>query len=341
MQLSINQKNFSCLALALLGTALVNFGEQPDPLPSWNEGPNKAAIVEFVETVTTPESPGFVSESRRIAVIDNDGTLWTEQPLYFQALYLFQRIKEIAPEHPEWKTKEPFASVLQGDLKKALSGGERALLEMTLATHAGLTEDEFSDSVRRFLSSARHQTIGRLLTDMVYQPMLELLDFLKANNFKVFIVSGGGIEFVRVFSENIYGIPPERVVGSSLDAKYEIRDGQPVIIKQASIDLIDDHDGKPVGIHRYIGRRPILAIGNSDGDFEMLEYVTSGDGPRFGIIIHHDDREREFAYDRDSSIGRSARVLDEGPQRGWKIVSMKSDWKVIYPEEKTGPSLLD
>ncbi|NDV62900.1 haloacid dehalogenase-like hydrolase [Puniceicoccales bacterium CK1056] len=334
MHLPITQRSINCLALALFGAALVAYGKQRDPLPSWTEGPNKASIIEFVETVTTPGSPKFVPESRRIAAIDNDGTLWTEQPLYFQALYLLQRIKEIAPEHPEWKTKEPFASVLQGNLKKALSGGEKALLEMTLATHAGLTEDEFSDSVRRFLSSARHPTTGHLLTDMVYQPMLELLDFLKANNFKVFIVSGGGIEFVRIFSENLYGIPPERVVGSSLDAKYEFRDGQPVIVKQASIDLIDDHAGKPVGIHRYIGRRPILAIGNSDGDFEMLEYVTTGDGPRLGMIIHHDDPEREFAYDRDSSIGRSARVLDEGPQRGWKIISMQSDWKVIHPEEK-------
>ena len=333
MQLLLETKSASRLALLLFGATSMICAEQPDPLPSWNEGPNKTAIVEFVKAVSTPGSSGFVPVSRRIATVDNDGTLWTEQPLYFQALYLFDRIAEIAPKHPEWKTKEPFASVLEGNTKKALAGGEKALIEMIIATHAGLTEDEFADSVSKYLASARHPTTGRPLTEMVFQPMLELVNFLKANEFKVFIVSGGGIDFVRVFSEDVYGIPPERVVGSSLDANYEIRDGQPVIVKQASIDLIDDHEGKPVGIHRYIGRRPILAIGNSDGDFEMLEYLTAKDGPRLGMIVHHDDAEREFAYDRKSSIGRAVRVLEEGPQRDWKIISMKNDWKIIHPEE--------
>lgn len=317
--------------LAFLGLVSTCLAQEPDPLPSWNDGATKTSLVEFIEQASTPDSPGFVPASRRIAAIDNDGTLWTEQPLYFQALYVFERIKKLAPDHSNWKAKEPFASVLRGDTKGALAGGEKALLEMTMATHAGLTEEEFAHSVSKFLADARHPTTKRPLTEMVFQPMLELIAFLKANDFKVFIVSGGGIDFVRVFSEEVYGIPPERVVGSSIGAKYEIRDGRPVIVKQATLDLIDDHEGKPVGIHRYIGRRPVLAIGNSDGDFEMLEYATAGRGPRLGMILHHDDEKREFAYDRNSAVGRSVRALDEGPKRGWKIISMKNDWEFVHP----------
>jgi phosphoglycolate phosphatase-like HAD superfamily hydrolase len=302
-----------------------------DPLPSWNDGDSKQAITAFVETVTTSDSPDFVPPSHRIAVFDNDGTLWSEQPLYFQVIYTFDRIQELAPQHPEWNEQEPFASALKGDIPSALSGGVKALLEMIMATHAGLTAEEFAQAVSDWLATARHPESGKPFTAMVYQPMLELLDYLRANDFKVFIVSGGGIDFLRVFAEDVYGIPPEYVIGSSIKAKYEVRDGEPVIVKLPEIDLIDDKAGKPVGIHRYIGRRPILAAGNSDGDFQMLEWTTSGDGARLGLIVRHDDAEREWAYDRDSHIGRLDRGLDEGPGRGWKIVSMKDDWNTVYP----------
>jgi hypothetical protein len=251
--------------------------------------------------------------------------------LYFQFIYVIERIKELAPQHPAWKEQEPFASVLRGNMEKALAGGEKALLEMVMATHAGLTAEEFSKSVNEWLSTARHPKTGKLYTAMVYQPMLELLDYLRANDFKIFIVSGGGIDFVRVFSEKIYGIPPERVVGSSIKAKYEVRNGTPVIVKLPEIDFIDDKEGKPVGIHRYIGSRPLLAIGNSDGDFEMLEWTTSGDGPRLGMILHHTDADREWAYDRDSHIGKLDRGLDEATERNWILIDMTKEWKEIYP----------
>lgn len=303
-----------------------------DPLPSWKASSAKAAIISFVESVTEEESETYVAPARRIAAIDNDGTLWTEQPMYFQFLYVLDRIQSMAPEHPEWKTQEPFASVLRGELESALAGGEKTLLEMTMATHAGQTEGEFKSTVADWLALKKHPKTGRPLTKMVFQPMLELIAYLRLNDFKVFIVSGGGIDFVRVFSEAVYGIPPERVVGSSIKAKFEVRNGEPVIVKIPELDLIDDKAGKPVGIHRYIGQRPIFAAGNSDGDFQMLQYVTAGDGPRFGMIVHHDDAEREYAYDRESSIGRLARGLDDGPGYGWTTVSMKNDWRVIYPE---------
>ena len=321
------------VAFAVLSLCAGSFVLAGDPLPSWKDGEAKQAIVSLVHRVTNAESTDFVPVSHRIATIDNDGTLWSEQPIYFQAIYAFDRVKALAPQHPNWKTKEPFASVLRNDVKSALAGGEKALLEMVMATHAGMTADEFNQSAKAWLADARHPTTGKPLTSMVFQPMLELINYLKANEFKVFIVSGGGIDFVRVFSEEVYGIPPERVIGSSIAAAYEVRDGEPVIVKKPSIDLIDDHEGKPVGIHRYIGRRPILAVGNSDGDFEMLEYTTAGSGPRLGVIVHHDDSEREWAYDRKSPIGRLVRGLDEGPKRGWKIISMKNDWKTIHPSK--------
>jgi phosphoserine phosphatase len=303
-----------------------------DPLPSWNTTPTKAAIVRFVESVSEEGSDDYVAPARRIATIDNDGTLWTEQPMYFQLFFVLDRIQALAPAHPEWKTEEPFASVLQGDLQSAMSGGEKALLEMAMATHAGQTEAEFNATVANWLASEKHPETGRPFTEMVFQPMLELIAYLRLNDFKVFVVSGGGIDFVRVFSEAVYGIPAERVVGSSIKAKFEERNGEPVVVKIPEIDLIDDKAGKPVGIHRYIGQRPIFAAGNSDGDFEMLQYVTAGDGPRFGMLIHHDDADREYAYDRGSMIGGLARGLDDGPRQGWTIVSMKNDWRVIYPE---------
>ena len=330
-RMQLLSRPFSGLITSLLFCLFITNVHASDPLPSWQEGESKKAIIEFVTKVTNEGSQDYIAESKRIATFDNDGTLWSEQPMYFQFIYVLERIRELAPQHPEWKEQEPFASVLKGDMESALAGGEKALLEMVMATHAGMTAEEFSKSVSDWLSTARHPKTGKAYTAMVYQPMLELLDYLRANDFKVFIVSGGGIDFVRVFSEEIYGIPPERVVGSSIDANYEIRDGKPVIVKLPEIDLIDDKAGKPVGIHRYIGRRPILAVGNSDGDFQMLEWTTAGDETRLGIILHHTDADREWAYDRDSHIGKLDRGLDEAPERKWKLIDMKKDWKQIYP----------
>lgn len=316
---------FCALFLALVIRAFA-----ADPLPSWNDTAPKQAIVSFVEKVTKEGGPDFVPPAERIAVFDNDGTLWAEQPVYFQALFIFDRIKALAPEHPEWKEKEPFASVLRGDVKGALAGGEKALLEMAMATHAGMTTEEFEKIVADWIATAKHPATKRPYTEMVYQPMLELLAWLRTNGFKTFIVSGGGIEFMRPWAERVYGIPPEQVIGSSIKTKYEVRDGKPVIVRLPELNFIDDKAGKPVGIQQHIGRRPIFAAGNSDGDFQMLEWTASGKGPRFGLLIHHTDAAREWAYDRDSHIGKLARGLDEGPQRGWTIVSMKDDWRRVF-----------
>ena len=300
------------------------------PLPSWNDSPSKAAIVSFVEKVSDPNSDGYVKPSERIAVFDNDGCLWAEQPVYFQLLFAFDRIRAMADDHPEWKTAEPFRSVLAGDMEGVMASGTEGLLKIVTASHTGMTADAFRDAAKQWLKTARHPTLKRPFTELVYQPQLELLEYLRENGFKTFIVSGGGIDFLRVFSEEIYGIPPEQVVGSSVDAKYELRNGIPVIVKEPTGLFIDDKEGKPVGIYRHIGRRPILAVGNSDGDFQMLEWTTAGKGPRLGVLIHHDDAEREWAYDRDSHIGRLARGLDEAEARGWIVVSMKSDFKIIF-----------
>lgn len=302
-----------------------------DPLPSWNDGPAKKSIMEFVERVTRRDSPEYLEPSRRIAVFDNDGTLWSEQPAYFQAMFVFDRIRQMAPDHPEWKDQLPYSAVLKGDMKTALEGGESALFKMVMATHSGMTTEEFETIVRQWIETARHPKTGKLYTEMVFQPMLELLTLLKANDFRVYIVSGGGVDFMRVFSERVYGIPPEQVIGSRVRTSYEIRNGQPVIVRLPEMAFIDDKAGKPLGIHEHIGRRPIFAAGNSDGDFQMLEWTTSADGHRFGLIIHHTDAEREFAYDRQSHIGQLNKALDEAPQRKWRLVDMKNDWKVIYP----------
>jgi len=318
--------------LPLLASLALAITASADPLPSWNAGASKKAIVSFVEKTTTAGSPDYVVPAERIAVFDNDGTLWAEQPLYFQAIYIFDRIKELAPQHPEWKTKEPFASVLKDDTKGALAAGEHGLIEMAMATHAGITTDEFDKSVRDWITTARHPQTKRPYNEMVYQPMLEVLVYLRANGFKTCIVSGGGIDFMRVFAEEVYGIPPEQIIGSSIKAGYELRDGKPVIVKLPEMNFIDDKQDKPVGIHQHIGRRPLAAFGNSDGDFQMIEWSTAGEGARFGLIVHHDDAEREWAYDRESHIGKLDRGLDEGPKRGWTIVSMKNDWKSIFPE---------
>jgi len=302
-----------------------------DPLPSWNDGAAKQSIFDFVVRVTDSASPAFVSEPERIAVFDNDGTLWSEQPMYFQVVFTVDRVKALAPEHPEWKSTQPFQAVLEGDMKTLAATGEHGLLELGMATHAGMTTEEFETVVTEWLATARHPTTGRPYTEMVFQPMLELLDYLRANGFKTYIVSGGGIEFMRPWTEAVYGIPPEQVVGSSIKVAYEVRDTEPSIVRLPEIDFIDDKAGKPVGIHRHIGRRPIAAFGNSDGDFQMLEWTTAGEGARLGVLIHHTDAEREWAYDRDSHIGQLNRGLDEASARGWTVVSMKDDWSRIYP----------
>ena len=302
-----------------------------DPLPSWRDTASKRAIVAFVNKVTTPGSADFVPVPERVATFDNDGTLWSEQPLYFQFFFVIDRIKALAPEHPEWRAQEPFASILKDDLKGALAGGEKGLLQLMAATHAGMTTEEFSRSVSDWIATARHPKTGKPYTAMVYQPMLELLAYLRANGFKTYIVSGGGIEFMRPWAEQVYGIPPEQVVGSSGKLRYEVRDGTPVLVKLPELDLNDDKEGKPVGIQSHIGRRPVFAAGNSDGDFQMLEWTTAGQGPRFGLIVHHTDAAREVAYDRQSHIGKLARGLDEAPKRGWLVVDMQADWAAIYP----------
>jgi hypothetical protein len=305
-----------------------------DPLPSWNDGKTKKAIVDFVGRVTREGGSDFVSASERIATFDNDGTLWVEQPIYTQVAFALDRVKALAPEHPEWKQKQPFKGILEGDLKAVAAASEKGLLEMMAATHVGNTSEEFDRIVRDWIASARHPKTQKLYTEMVYQPMLELLAYLRANGFKTFIVSGGGVEFMRPWTERVYGIPTEQVIGSRAKVKYEVRNGVPVLFRLPEVDLIDDKAGKPVGIHQVIGRRPIAAFGNSDGDFEMLEWTTSGAGPRLGLIVHHTDAEREWAYDRASHIGTLARGLDEAPKRGWVLADMKQDWKVIYPFQK-------
>jgi phosphoglycolate phosphatase-like HAD superfamily hydrolase len=319
------------LIFAIVFSANLAAAQSADPLPSWNESAAKKAIVAFVERVTKDGSPDFVSPGERIATFDNDGTLWAEQPIYFQFAFALDRVKALAPQHPEWKTEEPFASLLKGDLKGALSGGEPAMVKIVMSTHAGMTTGEFEQTVRDWIATAKHPKTGRLYTEMVYQPMLELLSYLRANGFKTFIVSGGGVDFMRVFSERVYGIPPEQVVGSTGKVSFELRDGKPVLVKLPEIQFVDDKAGKPVGIHQFIGRRPIAAFGNSDGDLQMLQWTAAGSGARFCLYVHHNDAEREWAYDRQSSIGRLDKGLDEAKARGWIVVSMKDDWKNIFP----------
>jgi heat shock protein HslJ/phosphoglycolate phosphatase-like HAD superfamily hydrolase len=325
--------------LALVVPALsLRAGQAADPLPSWNDGASRKAIIDFVSKVTTEGSPEFVKPAERIAVFDNDGTLWAEQPLYFQAIFALDRVKAMAAEggHPEWKATEPFKSAIAGDMKGVMASGKEGLAKIMAASHTNMTAEDFAGSVREWLKTAKHPKTGLPYNKMVYQPMLELLEYLRASGFKTFIVSGGGIDFMRVFAEETYGIPPEQVVGSSVAAKFEMRDGVSTIIKQPDDPFIDDKEGKPVGIYQHIGRRPIFAAGNSDGDLQMLQYTTiarnsSDTTPRFGLIVHHTDAEREWAYDRESHIGKLDKALDEAAQRGWTVVNMKDDWKAIYP----------
>ncbi|MEI7951787.1 MAG: HAD family hydrolase [Synechococcaceae cyanobacterium ELA182] len=305
-----------------------------DPLPSWNNGKAKESIIEFVVKVTKKDSPDFVPPNERIATFDNDGTLWAEQPMYFQLLFALDRVKALAPQHPEWKEKEPFASLLKGDVKGALAGGEDAMLDIVMTTHAGMTSEEFEKLVKDWIAIAKHPKTARPYTQMVYQPMLEVLDYLRGQGFKTFIVSGGGIEFMRPWVEKVYGIPPEQVVGSSIKTRFEIRNGNPILVRLSELNFIDDKEGKPIGINSRIGRRPIAAFGNSDGDLQMLQWTTAGKGARFALFVHHTDAEREWAYDRNSSIGRLDKGLDEAQANGWTVVDMKKDWKVIYPPAK-------
>ena len=329
-----------CLLIPLLASftygILTPSAKAEDPLPSWNDSASKKAIIDFVERVTDENSDDYVPVDQRIATFDNDGTLWSEQPMYFQLAFVMSRIHTMAPQHPDWKEKEPFASVLKGDLQNAMLSGEEGIVRLLMATHAGMTTEEFAQEVTQWITTARHPTTGRLFSEMCYQPMLEVLAYLRANGFKTFIVSGGGIEFMRPWTGKVYGIPPEQVVGSSIKTKYEVRDGRPVIVRLPEVEFIDDKAGKPVGINSHIGRRPILAFGNSDGDYEMLRYTTSGKGPRLGLIIHHTDAKREWAYDRDSKIGRLDKALNEAPKWKWVVVDMKDDWREIYPPLKAG-----
>lgn len=315
------------LAVVTLGWAETRRAE---PLPSWKDGVTRTAIVEFVEAVTNPESADFVPPAERIAVFDNDGNLWAEKPVYFQLFFALDRIRALAPRHPEWKETQPFKAALEGDMKTLAQGGHRAIAELVMASHAGNTTEEFASVVREWVATARHPRFDRPFTELVYVPMLELLDYLRSNDFKTWIVSGGGIEFMRPWAEEVYGIPPEQIVGSSIKTKFEMRDGTPVLRRLPEINFIDDKAGKPVAINQHIGRRPIAAFGNSDGDLQMLQWTTAGSGRRLGVIVHHTDKEREWAYDADSPVGRLDEALKQAKGNGWVVVDMQDDWSRVF-----------
>ena len=329
------------VAVAVVLTLAATVVRAADPLPSWNDGPAKRSVIAFVEKVSKEGSPDFVPVAQRIATFDNDGTLWCEKPMPVQLFFLMDRVKSLAREHPEWKDQEPFASILRGDPKGLMAGGERGLVEAIMATHAGNTTEEFTRIVQEWIASAKHPKTGRLYTEMVYQPMLELLSYLRANGFKTYIVSGGGIEFMRPWAERVYGIPPEQVIGSSVKTKFEMRDGTPVLVRLPELNFNDDKGGKPVGIHEHIGRRPIMAFGNSDGDLQMLQWTGAGAGPRFCLYVHHDDAEREYAYDRTDHMARFDKGWDEAQARGWTVVSMKSDWSTVFAPAESGITAID
>ena len=313
-----------------LGSISARAQGQTDPLPSWNDGATKNAINEFVSRVTVQGGPDFVLPAERIAVFDNDGTLWLEQPMYVQLAFALDRVKALASQHPEWKDKQPFKAVLEGDMKALAEAGEHGLVELIMASHAGMSTNEFEKITAEWLASARDPRFKRPYTELVYQPMLELLAYLRANGFKTFIVSGGGIEFMRPWTERIYGVPSEQVIGSSIKTRFEMRDGRPILFRFPEMNFIDDKAGKPVGINEHIGRRPIAAFGNSDGDLEMLQWTTMSGGVRFGLIVHHTDAEREYAYDRQSHFGRLDRALDAATLNNWTVVDMKRDWKRVF-----------
>ena len=324
---------FSCKEKTETKEITTTVDEIVDPLPSWNDGSTKEAILSYIKDITNTESPNFIPISERIATFDNDGNLWSEQPAYFQLFFAMDRIKALAPEHPEWKTTQPYQSVLENDMKTLMSYGEHGLMEIVMASHAGNTVDEFEQIVKDWLATAKHPRFDRPYTDLVYQPMLELLQYLRANEFKTFIVSGGGIEFMRPWVEGVYGIPKDQVVGSSIKTEFVMVDGTPQIKRLPALDFIDDKEGKPIGIHKFIGRKPVFASGNSDGDLQMLQWADSNTYPSFQLYLHHTDADREWAYDRESSIGRLDKGLDEANAKGWTVIDMKNDWKVIYPFE--------
>jgi phosphoserine phosphatase len=322
-------QSFIAICLSLFSVNAV--ASDSSVLPSWNDNASRQSIIEFVEAVTNKSHPDFVPAAERIAVFDNDGTLWSEKPVYFQLLFAIDRVKALAPKHPEWKNTQPFKAVLDNDMEALADTGEKGLLELVMATHAGNTTEEFSRSVTDWLASAKHSRFKRPYNELVYQPMLEVLRYLRDNGFKTFIVSGGGIEFMRPWVESVYGIPPEQVVGSSIKTKFEIRDGKPVLLRLQEINFIDDKEGKPVGINQHIGRRPIAAFGNSDGDLQMLQWTAAGEGKRLQVLIHHTDADREWAYDKVSHVGKLDKALLQAKQHDWTVVDMKKDWKLIYP----------
>ena len=331
--MQIDHRITNALLAVLLVAFLPGCAASQDPLPSWNDGSTKKAILEFVAAVTEKGGKDYVEPAERIAVFDNDGTLWVEYPMYTQVLFAFDRVKNLAPQHPEWKTKQPFKALLEGDMKTVGASGMKGLMEIIMATHSGMTAAEFEKTVTNWLATHMQPKFKRLYTESVYQPQLELLAYLRANGFKTFIVSGAGIAFMRPISEKTYGIPPEQVVGSSVVTEFQIKDGKPTLVRMPKIDFINDKAGKPVGIYQHIGRRPILAFGNSDSDMQMIEFTMAGEGRRMGLFVHHTDADREYAYDRKSHVGTLDKALDQADANGWIIVDMKKDWKTVFPSK--------
>jgi phosphoglycolate phosphatase-like HAD superfamily hydrolase len=328
------RRSLTCVFLAIAVCVSVH-AQTADPLPSWNDGSAKRTILAFVTAVTSANDPRFVEPAERIAVFDNDGTLWVEQPMYAQLQFALARVRALAPSHPEWKTHMPFSAVIEGDDKAFEAGGEDALAQVVMATHTGMSPDEFTMLVDAWIATARHPRFNRLYTQLVYQPMIELLTYLRANGFKVYIVTGGTVEFVRAWSERVYGIPPEQVIGTAFVTKYSVPNGRPTLTREADVEFVDDGPGKPVAIQQFIGRRPIFAFGNSDGDQQMLEWTAGRTGPRFVALVHHTDAKREFAYDRASHVGRLDKALDEAAKGNWTVVDMKHDWNRIFAFEPT------
>jgi phosphoglycolate phosphatase-like HAD superfamily hydrolase len=331
--ITLQSSRAACVAILVLVVGSWHARAADDPLPSWNAGASKSAIVEFVEAVTAEGGPDYVPPDERIATFDNDGTLWVEQPYYTQLAFAFGRVRALAPEHPEWREQQPFKAVLENDVEALKASGIKGVMQLVMASHAGMTTAEFETIVEDWIASSEHPKFARPYTELVYQPMLELLAYLRDNGFKTFIVSGGGVEFMRPWTEQVYGIPPEQVVGSTIVTEFALQDGAPVLLRRPEMDFLDDGPGKPVAINKFIGRRPIAAFGNSDGDLQMLQWTTGADGRRLGLIVHHDDAEREFAYDRDSHIGRLDKALDAARSEGWVVVSMKDDWQTVFPED--------
>jgi hypothetical protein len=309
--------------------------KQTDPLSSWNNGTTKTAIINYVNDVTNPESKNFIAIPDRIATFDNDGNLWSEQPAYFQLFFAIDRVKALASKHPEWKTTQPFKSILENDMDELMKQGEHGLIEIVMATHAGNTIDEFENDVVNWINTAKHPTKNVGYDELVYQPMLELLQYLRANDFKTYVVSGGGVDFMRAFVTEIYGIPEEQIIGSRIKTKFEYNDGEPKIIRLPELDFIDDKEGKPLNIQKIIGKKPVFASGNSDGDLAMMQWTASNKLKSFMLYLHHTDSVSEWAYDRKSHIGRLDKGLDQANNNGWTVIDMEKDWKVIYPFELT------